>query len=139
MIYFIDSNIFLRVLIQEDVQSFQICGNILAQIEGKKINAVTSDIVLAEIVWVLTSYYKRPRSEIVESIELINNMGMKTVNAFDRNIAIRLYDKYSVKYIDALIASIDPISKKKWTIISYDKDFDKLGVVWKEPMLEMTL
>jgi len=136
MIYFIDSNIFLRVLIQEDVQSFQICSNILAQIEGKKINAVTSDLVFAEIVWVLTSYYKRPRSEIVESVELINNMPMKTVNTFDRSIAIRLYDRYSVKYIDALIASIDPISKKKWTIISYDKDFDKLGVLWKEPKLE---
>ena len=136
MIYFIDSNIFLRVLIQEDVQSFQICSNILAQIEGKKINAVTSDFVFAEIVWVLTSYYKRPRSEIVESVELINNMPMKTVNTFDRSIAIRLYDRYSVKYIDALIASIDPISKKKWTIISYDKDFDKLGVLWKEPKLE---
>ena len=136
MIFFIDSNIFLRVLIQEDVQSFQICSNLLRQIEGKKINAVTSDLVFAEIVWVLTSYYKRPRSEIVESIELINNMPMKTVNTFDRSIAIQLYDRYSVKYIDALIASIDPISKKKWTIISYDKDFDKLGVLWKEPKLE---
>ena len=99
MVYFIDSNIFLRVLIQENVQSFQICSNILAQIESKEIKAVTSDLVLAEIVWVLTSYYNRPRSEIVKSIELINNMGMKTANAFDRSIAIRLYGKYSVKYI----------------------------------------
>ncbi len=136
MIYFIDSNIFLRVLIQEDIQSFKICSNLLRQIESKKISVVTSDIVLAEIVWVLSSYYKRPRDEIVESIEMINNMGMKTVNAFDRSIAIRLYGKYSVKYIDALIASIGPIYRKKWTIISYDKDFDKLGVRRKEPELE---
>ena len=133
MIYFIDSNIFLRVLIQENVQSFQICSNILAQIESKEIKAVTSDLVLAEIVWVLTSYYNRPRSEIVKSIELINNMGMKTANAFDRSIAIRLYGKYSVKYIDALIASIDCIFKKECIVISYDKDFDKLGVRRQEP------
>ena len=136
MVYFIDSNIFLRVLIQENVQSFQICSDLLRQIESRKINAVTSDLVLAEIVWVLTSYYKRPRSEIVKSIELINNMGMKTVNAFDRSIAIRLYSEYSVKYIDALIASINPIFRKKWTVISYDKDFSKLGILWKEPKLE---
>ena len=136
MVYFIDSNIFLRALIQENVQSFQICSDLLRQIESRKINAVTSDLVLAEIVWVLTSYYKRPRSEIVKSIELINNMGMKTVNAFDRSIAIRLYSEYSVKYIDALIAPINPIIRKKWTVISYDKDFIKLGILWKEPKLE---
>jgi len=50
-----------------------------------------------------------------------------------QNLAIEIYEKFPVKFIDALIVSNPKIFKKEITIISYDKDFDKLNVKRKEP------
>ena len=47
--------------------------------------------------------------------------------------ALRIYNDKSVKYIDALISSIDNVSSREWIVISYDKDFDKIGVIRMEP------
>jgi predicted nucleic acid-binding protein len=51
----------------------------------------------------------------------------------DVSLAIEFYKNYNIKFIDALIASNPKIFKKEITIISYDKDFDKINVLRKEP------
>ena len=38
-----------------------------------------------------------------------------------------------MKFIDALIASHKSIQEEAAVIVSYDKDFDKLGILRKEP------
>jgi len=58
---------------------------------------------------------------------------LKIVDRFQPRISLNLFSKRNVKYIDTLIASIKEILAKKWTVVSYDKDFDKLGVLRKEP------
>lgn len=44
-----------------------------------------------------------------------------------------MFEQKPVKFIDALLASIKEIKEKKWKVVSYDRDFDKLGVVRIEP------
>lgn len=137
MIYFIDTNIFLRTLIKENKDSFNHCYSFLKAVKTNKIKAVTASIVLAEIVWTLSSFYKLPKKQVVEAIRSIVNLrGLKVVNKYNHLLAIDLYERRAVKYIDAVIASIDKIQAKKWTVVSYDTDFDRLGVIRKEPKLK---
>ncbi len=128
--YFIDSNIFLRVLIKEDSKSFQECLRILKLVRENQISAATSTLVLAEIGWTLKSFYKTPKNKITEMIESIVNLrGLKIVDQFDPNLALEFFRRFNIKLIDAFIASLKPIAEKKWVIVSYDKDFQKLPIL----------
>lgn len=134
MIYFIDTNIFLRTLIDENIQVYKECKVFLNSVKHNKLKAFTSDIILAEIVWTLKSFYKVSKPDIIKSLLSIQNLsGLKFTNEFDHALSIEIFKNYNVKYIDALIASHPQIYSKKATIISYDKDFDKIGVLRKEP------
>lgn len=43
------------------------------------------------------------------------------------------YTRIKVKFIDAMIANVRQIKSKKWAVVTYDKEFDKLGVLKMEP------
>lgn len=47
--------------------------------------------------------------------------------------AIDLYQKHNIKFVDALIASHPKMQNKEIVVVSYDKDFDKLGIKRQEP------
>jgi len=132
--YFIDANIFLRTIVVEDDETLKQCLNFFQKIKISKIKAVTSKTVIAEVVWVLKSYYKLSRLQISEAIKkIINSRGLKIIDDGDVGLATELYQDNNIKYIDALIASIKPIFEKKWVVVSYDKDFDKLKIKRMEP------
>jgi len=132
--YFIDTNVFLNTLIQRDKKSFIDCCQFLDNIKSNKFKAVTSNVVLAELVWVLKSFYGFSREKISRGLKSIVKLkGLRLIDNYQLLKAIEMYESKSVKYIDALIASIKPIFEKKWIIVSYDKDFDKLKVKRVEP------
>ncbi len=135
MLYFIDTNIFLRVLNKEDEKSFNECFKLLKLIKESKIKIFTSDLVLAEIAFTLISFYKFKKIDVIESLKSVVNLtGLKIINKADMKIALEFYEKYNIKFIDAVIASNSLILQKKMKIISYDNDFDKIGTVRIEPI-----
>ncbi|MBI4004862.1 PIN domain-containing protein [Candidatus Roizmanbacteria bacterium] len=134
MQYFIDANIFLRVLVKDNEKQFSACVRFLKTLKKNKFDAYTGSITLAEIAWTLGSYYSFSKQQVIEGIDSILNLrGLKIIDDYNHKLALDLYQKYSVKYIDSLIASIGPVYTKKMIVVSYDKDFDKLPVVRKEP------
>jgi len=135
MSYFIDTNIFLRILVKEDKKTFKECYHFLKSVDAKKIKAITSSLVLAEIDWVLESFYKFKKAEVIKCLKSILKLkGLKMIDNIDISSAVEFYRKYNVKFIDALIASNPEIYRGNIILISYDKDFDKIeGLVRKTP------
>lgn len=132
--YFIDSNIFLRTIVKESESQYLACRLVFEAIKKNKIKAVTCNLVLAEVVWVLQSYYHKTREQITEVVRAIINLrGLEIIRKQEYRATLDLYEKFTVKYIDAAIASIGEVQDGSWPVISYDKDFDKLGVIRKEP------
>lgn len=66
-------------------------------------------------------------------LSLTKLRGLKIVDRYDIPTALALYERHAVKFIDALIASFLKWSAMHLTLISYDRDFDKLGVKRVEP------
>lgn len=134
MKYFIDSNIFLRILIGDEKNQLTECISFLTLVKENKIDAYTSSLVLAEIVWTLTSYYQFPKEKVVRVVRSILNLrGIKIIDNYDHLWATDKYKKTSAKFIDCLIASISEVKSRNMTVVSYDKDFDKLPILRKEP------
>lgn len=133
-LYFIDTNIFLRVLIKENELAFNQSYKILELVKSGEIKAFTSSLVLAEINFVLGKIYKFTKKEIIKSLKSILNLkNLKISDKGNISAGIFLYENHNVKFIDTLIAANDVILKSKAKIISYDKDFDKLGLERVEP------
>jgi predicted nucleic acid-binding protein len=134
MLYIIDTNIFLRVLVKENEASFQASLQLLEGIKQKRYTAYTPGIVLSEIAWTLRSYYGFPKPQIIQAVQSILNLrGITIVDDYNYPLAIDLYQHHSVKFIDACIASLPAFQEKQAVIVSYDQEFDKLGIERKEP------
>jgi predicted nucleic-acid-binding protein len=135
MRYFVDSNIFIRFFTKEkNTKVLKECSFLIDSIKKGKLKATTSHLVIAEVVWTLSSFYKAPKEDVVKVTQIIESLaGLRIEDKFVTGIAHRLFEEHSVKYIDALIASTPKIQSKAMSVVSYDKDFDKLGVIRKEP------
>ncbi len=48
-------------------------------------------------------------------------------------VALEYFEAHNVKFIDALIASGPSFVKGEFILVSYDHDFDKLGIQRIEP------
>ena len=133
-VYFVDTNIFLRALINDDKKKYADVITFLEGIKNNRFKAYSSSLVLAEVVWTLSSFYKLQKSDVVKSVESIINLnGLMFIESQNSAKALELYKTHNVKYIDCLIMSGLVDKDKTWVIVSYDLDFDKLGAEIIEP------
>lgn len=132
--YFIDSNIFLRPIVKDDQQKVKECEELFGKLKAGKIKAFTSNLILAEIIWTGGRFYKIEKGDLITAIKgILGFKNLRVVEASNPNLAIEIYEKFSVKFIDALIASNPAIFNKEVAVVSYDKDFDKIGIKRIEP------
>lgn len=108
--------------------------NLIKAIKENGLDAYTGTIVLTEVAYTLKSFYNLEKEKIIQGLQgIINISSLKILDSYNQNLAIELYEKHSIKYIDALIASTDEIFSKEMTVVSYDRDFSKLPVLTLEP------
>lgn len=119
---------------RDDEKTFRDCLGFLNKIKKGKVKAFTSNLMLAEINWTLLRFYKFPREKVIEGLySILKLKNLSIVDRFNSILAIEIYKNFSLKFIDALIASNPQIYQKKIIIVSYDKDFDKINLIRKEP------
>ena len=107
------------------------CKAFLEYIKSSQEKFYTSNLVLSEINWLLKSFYHFTKTENLKMLHSITeNPNIKVIKQVPNTAkALELYEKYNVKFIDTLLASYSD----DFTIISYDRDFDKIGVKRLEP------
>ena len=126
---FVDTNIFIRLLTNDVPEKARRCEELFKAAIKNEEELYTSELVIAEIVWVLESYYGLPKIKVKEKVEKILN----THNLFCPNKDI-LYESlvdYFLKDIDFIDAYNAALMKRKniLKIFSYDSDFDKISSI----------
>lgn len=131
---FLDANIFMRFLLQDDLKKANDIEKLFQAVESGKIDAETHAIIVAELVWVLSSVYKMPRDKISEYIALLFEMKHLTVkDGALVQYALDIFQKKNVDFIDAFSVGV-AIRDGFSYVCSYDKDFDKIpGIKRIEP------
>jgi len=130
----IDANVILRFFLEDDEEKFQRSKAFFRKLEFGEDEALLTEIVFAEVVWVLQKVYGIPRKEISQKfLVLLNYNGIKTV--FSKEIyseSLKLYSVHSVDIQDIFLAVLAKAENSK--IISFDKaDFKKLKADFAEP------
>jgi predicted nucleic acid-binding protein len=130
---FLDANIFLRFLTGDDRRKAEACRRLVQKAMDGELNLSTHPMILAEVVWVLESYYKLLREEIATKLQMIMNtpnLAITDGNAFAR--AVVIYAESKIDLADCFAAAV--ATQEGCTLVSYDRDFDKLeGVQRAKP------
>ncbi len=133
--YFLDTNVFLRAIVKDHPKQSVACQEILRLLRDGSIAAVTSSVVLAEIVWTADSYYALEKSVIADTMEGIASVrALRIDDRVDALRAVEYFRAYNIKFVDALIAAHPRVQAGAMSVVSYDKDFDKLQVRRIEPL-----
>ena len=123
---FLDTNIFIRFLTDDVPEKVDACEEIFKKAVEKQETLFTTDLVIAEIVWVLESFYELPKNEIQDKVGKILNTPNLICPHKDLILsALILYSEKNIDYIDAynaLILKENGIEE----LYSYDKDYDRI-------------
>jgi len=123
---FCDTNIFLRYLTADDKAKYSKCRALFEKVVDGKITLFTSDLVIAEVIWTLQSYYKVPKDEVIEKVAtILNTPNIKVENFTILAEALLLYSMKNIDFIDAYNSSYMQ-NYAVDEIYSYDKDFDRI-------------
>lgn len=118
----IDANLLIRYFVNDDPKKALAVQGLLKR---TKDTLVLTDIVVAELVWVLTSFYNLTKEEIVEKISSLITFEKIASNNQILTKALLIYKTTNVDFIDAYLASYAQ-EENIPQIYSYDKHFDKI-------------
>jgi len=121
---FVDTNIFLRYLTKDDPAKYDRCREVFKKAIAGKTSLLTSEMVIAELIWTLLSYYRVPKAEVIEKVSII--ISTSNLHLDNKSIiadSLVLYGQKNIDYIDAYNAVFMKSQGLK-KIYSYDEDFD---------------
>jgi len=99
---FVDTNVFLRFFVNDVASQYEKARALFETAEAGKIKLETSELVIAEIVWVLESFYGFDRKEVTEVLStLLSSRNLKIAGHARISEAVRLYAAGNLDFIDA--------------------------------------
>lgn len=127
----VNANVLLRLITGDPPELAQRALKLVERAELGEVTLRLSPLVVAEMVWVLGSFYRYSRSQIAEVLlPLVTAKGVgledaQVVAALDRMATA------NVEFIDAFLA--ETARRQGGAVASFDRDFSRLGVDWVEP------
>ncbi len=123
MTYFIDTNYFLRFLLKDHSEQQNRVAELFEELLEEKAKAFTSLIVIFEVYWVLSSFYKQVRESI--STLLRNILILDFIDLAEKEIllqAIDLYEKTNLDLEDCYNLFYAKQEGEKVQFASFDKE-----------------
>ena len=131
----IDANILLRYLTDEPPEQAERVARLFGWISAGEVRVWLEDVVLAEVIWTLSSYYRISKREITGW--LLEVLAQEAIKARDRDVlrvALVLFQEKNVDFVDALVAA-QMLDDGESDIYSFDRDFDRIaGITKMEPI-----
>jgi predicted nucleic acid-binding protein len=123
---YVDANVILRFLVGDPPDISEQSAHLFQAVEDRTLTLVLDDIVVAEVVWVLGSYYRLAAREIASVLR--GFLLQDGIEALDRDtllLALTLYETKNVDFADSLLAA-RMLERGIPAVFSFDKHFDRL-------------
>jgi predicted nucleic acid-binding protein len=134
---FLDTNVFLRYLTRDDEAKASRCFVLFQQLQSGAAEATTSEVIIAEVVYVLSArnhYHLTPIEIRDRLLPMINVKGLKLPSKRRVLRALGLSAAYPfLDFEDALtVAAMEQDGIRE--LLSYDRNFDRIpGITRVEP------
>lgn len=129
----VDANVILRFITKDPPEMAARAARLMTKAEKGEVSLYISPLVLAEIIWVLKSFYRYAMTEIAQvMVALVSAPG---VEIDDRTMfiqAVELSRDRNVDFVDAYLALQAAAAKEP--VCTFDEtDFKRLPVEWRTP------
>jgi predicted nucleic acid-binding protein len=125
MTAFLDTNVLVRHVTGDPPELAERATRFLAAAE----ELLLPDLILAEVTYVLESFYETPRSQVAEILRSV--LAFPAIQVVDAELlhrAIEVYDLDRLDFADAyLVASAERTGVA--AIVSFDRSIDRVGTV----------
>ncbi|EKE05701.1 MAG: PilT protein [uncultured bacterium] len=123
MINLIDTNIVLRFIVGDnEVQKIQ-ARKIFQDAQKGKINLLLKVVVIAEVCYVLESFYKQGREEVSSKLETF--LSQRWIKVEDRKALLQMWKWYrqNMHFVDSFLLASAKVNKQN--LLSFDDDLIK--------------
>ena len=118
---FVDTNLVIRYLTNDDPILADRVEQLLDDAAVGSVQLVTTELVMAECVWVLESSYRLTHAQIAPLIRgILATPGMDVINGDLVSKALVMYELQNIDFVDAYIAALMEKQGIK-DIYSYDR------------------
>lgn len=118
---FLDANIFIRYFTNDDPAKADKVEKLLDLAAKGKERLMTTELVIAEVVWVLESFFKLSNTTIGPMIKaILATPGIEVINGHLVEKAVEHYMERNIDFIDGYIVAVME-SHNVSEIFSYDK------------------
>ncbi len=122
---FVDANVFLRFLLRDHKNQSPAAKKLFLNAKLGKNKLVTHSLVISEIIFILESYYRFSKKDIIKKIKIILLFdGLEILEKDTLIQAIFFYEKHNIDFVDAYVAAYS--ERNKLTVCSFDQDFNKI-------------
>jgi len=123
-----DTNLIVRYLVQDHEKQAKAAGKLFDACDRGEVIVVVLPSVLAECVFVLESFYERPRGDIAGALaSLISSPGVEISGLAIHLDALGRYGRTKIHFVDCLIAAT--AAAEDTPVASFDRDFRKFADV----------
>jgi len=122
----IDANIVLRYLLADHPVFSKKAKKLFKAAEQRKLKLFLDEVVLAEIVWTLSSFHKIPKEKINDNLRVL--LSQNWLFCRRKKLVLEALKNFAEKNIDYVDAWLFSVAKKlDFQIGSFDKDFNRLN------------
>jgi predicted nucleic acid-binding protein len=131
-IYWVDANVLLRLITNDPPEMADRATRFVERAEQGEVTLKISSIVVAEVIWVLISFYGYSREQVADVlIAFLTSEGIILESADQVIAAIDRMASVNVDFVDAYLA--ESARKNNEAVASFDRDFKRLDIDWIEP------
>jgi len=117
----IDTNLLVRYLTDDEPQKAKAVDTLLNRASKGELKILIPSVVVAELVWVLESFYKLAAPEITELVQsILNTPGVDIQDKWIIKAALKIYRSKEIDLVDAWIIEFTKARGAK-KIYTFDK------------------
>jgi predicted nucleic acid-binding protein len=122
---FVDTNVLVRHLTGDPSDQAARATRFLQQAD----ELLLPDLILAEVAYVLESFYESPRAQVAETLRAV--LAFPAIRVVDDELLLRTVEVYDVHRLDLadayLVASAERTGVGE--VVSFDRAIDRVGTV----------
>jgi len=119
----IDTNIIIRFLTKDEPKLTKKAEELFKKAGVKELEI--PDFILTEIVWVLLSFYKLDKKDVIEKLEGILAFEKFKLNRKELRRAIDIYRENNISFVDSYLIADGRAEDKE--IVSFNKGVQKIA------------
>ena len=126
---YIDANVILRYITRDPPPMAEAARKVFSEAQKGRVGLIIIPLIVAEVVWVLESFYDYPKTQIAENlIQLLLCDGLEVEQPSLLIEALTLYQKRNLDFADALLG-VTALQPGPPSVYSFDKHLDRIDGV----------